>query len=119
MSNFPDDDDGDTLQGLLEAGVDLTQPRAIEFTVEVKDGEVGASLAAELGAAGYSCHVEYDEGEEGEDDDDPDGELGPAWTLYATVSMVPSYGELLRRQEEIGRLASPFGAVCDGWGTEA
>jgi hypothetical protein len=77
-------------------------------------------------------NADDDEGDELEDEDEDadvdhkddagDGAPGaeeyePSWTVYAKVTMVPEYAEIIRTQEELDRIAAPHGGVSDGWGT--
>ena len=105
---------------MIDSGVDLSKPIEVEFTLDVADEDMGSKLQDELKAAGYLVELEYEPGELEEDEAVVDEgvleEFGPSWTLYARVQIVPTYEEIMARQENIGRLASKYGSTCDGWG---
>lgn len=110
MDRFPDDEDGRVLNDLAEAGVDLTLPRLIEFTVEAESKAQGRELLNVLEGTEYAGRIEYTEADE-------DGEK-PVWMVYAGVEMVPDYHELIRHQKVVSEVAEKFGLMCDGWVTE-
>lgn len=118
MTDYPDDVDGAVLADLAAQGVDMSQPLLIEFLVAVPD-EVSANKTFQaMAAAGYKSYIEYDAGEPDDDGEiDPDDEeFGPAWTVFASVRMIPEYEEIMRIQAELDQLALQFGGNSDGWG---
>lgn len=118
MTDFPDDADGQALARLAQSGVDMTKPISFDFMVAAPDEATAEAIGKSLQAAGYDVELEYDEGEPIEDrgDSDDDGEFGPSWTIYVTISMVPKHSEILRVQQELDALAAQFGGHSDGWG---
>ncbi len=118
MSAYPDDADGAVLAQLEEAGIDMSQPLAIEFVVAVPDEDAAIATHKALIDAGYDANIEFDEGEADENGDiDPnDEEFGPCWTIYVNVLMVPDYDEIIRVQDDFDRLAGPSEGYSDGWG---
>jgi hypothetical protein len=116
MTTYPDDADGSVLTDLAAHGVDMTKPLQIEFAVAAPDEDAATAIADALSKAGYDGHAEFDEGEPDADEDDDDDEFSPSWTVYASVTMVPEYDEIIRIQEELDRLAEPFDGYIDGWG---
>lgn len=118
MTTYPDDEDGEVLTGLAAKGVDMSKPLAIDFPVAVPDEASAKAVHKALVKAGYECEIVYDEGEPDEDEEaDPDDEeFGPSWTVYAYVTMVPEYHEIVRIQADLDRLARPLGGHSDGWG---
>ncbi len=118
MTDYPDDADGQVLEQIAASGVDMSQPLAFEFTIDVADEASANDTKAALESAGYQATVEFDEGEpdeEGEIDPD-DEEFGPAWTVYVGVKMVPDYNDLMRVQSEVREVVEPLGGILDGWG---
>lgn len=118
MTTYPDDADGAVLADLAASGIDMTQPIPIEFAVAVPDEASAQKILKAMTKAGYDSRIWYDEGEpedEGEIDPDDD-EFGPSWTVFADIQMVPEYAEIIRIQEDLDRLARPFGGQSDGWG---
>jgi hypothetical protein len=100
--DFPSDDDGDALRKLHEKGIDLTQPRLIEFTCWATDRASAEQIAARLETLGYACDVF-------EDDD--------TVSVYAGRQMVPSYDALVTAQRDLDAVLREYGTHCDGWGT--
>jgi hypothetical protein len=118
MTTYPDDADGAVLARLAAQGVDMARPLSIEFAVAAPDEAAANAIDEALTGAGYETQVEYDEGEPDEDGeiDVDDEEFGPSWTVYANVTMVPQYEEIVRIQADLDRLAGPHGGNSDGWG---
>jgi hypothetical protein len=120
MTAYPDDADGAVLADLAAEGIDMTQPLVIEFAVAVPDEESANETAKAMVAAGYEASVEYDEGEPDFDpeldDEDDEEEFGESWTVYSSIEMVPEYDAIMRIQEELDKIARPFGGESDGWG---
>lgn len=118
MPEFPDDEDGAVLAELAVQGIDLSKPLPIEYAVAVPSEESANSTAEALTKAGYEVEIDYDEGEPDEEDeiDEEDDDFGPSWSVYANVTMVPKYDEIIRIQAELDQLARPFGGYADGWG---
>jgi len=118
MTTYPDDDDGAVLSALASEGVDMSQPLQIEFAVAAEDEASAMAIGDALTQAGYDAQIEYDEGElDEEDDPELDAEeFGLCWTVYANVTMVPEYAELVRIQAELDVLARKNGGKADGWG---
>lgn len=118
MTTYPDDADGAVLARLAAQGVDMARPLSIEFAVAAPDEAAANAIDETLTSAGYETQIEYDEGEPDEDGeiDADDEEFGPSWTVYANVTMVPQYEEIVRIQADLDRLAGPHGGNSDGWG---
>jgi hypothetical protein len=104
VSTFPDDADGDALQGVAEGGFDLSKPMSIDFFVAIPDESSGHAVAKAAEAAGFEAEV---------DQDDESGE----WTCYCTRFMPATYEGVTRIQEELRQIAAPYGGVPDGWET--
>jgi hypothetical protein len=117
MTRYPDDADGAVLADLAARGVDMSKSLLIEFPVAVPDEISAADIAKAMLQAGYDARVECDEGEPDYDPsvDDPN-EFGPSWTVYASITMIPVYSEIIRIQNTLDLLSRPFGGKSDGWG---
>ncbi len=107
MNPFPDDADGSVLSDLASQGVDMTKPLQFEFFVVAPDEDTSKLIGDAVTQAGYEASVEYEECEPDENGEfDPDDEeFGPAWTVYAYVTMVPNYEEVIRIQDELDKIA--------------
>lgn len=117
MTRYPDDADGAVLADLAARGVDMSKSLLIDFPVAAPDETSAADIAKAMLQAGYDARVEYDEGEPDYDPsvDDPK-EFGPSWTVYADITIIPAYSEIIRIQNTLDLLARPFGGKSDGWG---
>lgn len=128
MKTYPNDADGDALRRLAESGVDMSRPRPVDFMVDVEDEAAAQRVLEKLTASGYECEIDFDDGEPDLDEDDgdhedldapedidPDDEFGPAWTVVASVVIVPDYDEVIKRQRDITAACEPDG-YCDSWG---
>ncbi len=101
---YPDDADGDALRRVASDGSDMSRPMAIDFAVAVPDETSGLRMAAAAGSAGYATSVWQD---------DESGD----WTCDCTKTMAATYDAVVASQDELDKLAKPFGGHADGWGT--
>jgi regulator of RNase E activity RraB len=108
IKNFPNDDDGDVLKGLQAKGVDLSQPRKIEYYCYAENEPVAVKIASKIEDFGYHCDVFHDENASSRD---------KAYSVYCARVMVPSYDAIIRAQAELNSALSSFNTSCDGWGT--
>jgi hypothetical protein len=104
MHAYPDDEDGDALQRVAEAGAEMTEPMRIEFTIAVPSVECAHSLAERIAGLGYEPDLYLDE------------ETGSV-SLYCARMMLASYEGVVSAQFELNQLCQPVGANCDGWTT--
>ncbi len=103
---FPDDANGDLLRQMQDAGLDLSQPRNIDF-YHLFDGEAAASAMAEavrseVDTVSVELHEQPKRGE---------------WEVCTTLAMVPSHANVTAMEQRLGRIAKPLGGRGDGWGT--
>lgn len=108
MKEFPDDDDGDVLRGLQEKGVDLSQPREIEFYCYAENESKAIEIAGCLNEVGFKSEVFYD-------DEAPTQEK--CYSVYSAQVMIPSYDDIVKAQSALNLVLSSFNTRCDGWGT--
>jgi len=116
LPHYPDDADGDALARLAAAGVDMTQPLSLEFAIAAPDERSADAIAKSLSTRGYRAETYFDEGD-AEAAADEEGEFGPSWSVYVSMTMVPNYDRLIRVQEELDQIARPHGGFADGWGS--
>lgn len=94
----------EVLQRLRAGGDDLSDARAIDFTVVFSD-EVSARTFAGQFAADYSVSVERTEISE----DRP-------WDVLVTKRMIPRNEDIAAFEALLESTAAPFGGRNDGWG---
>jgi hypothetical protein len=104
-TDYPNDDDGDALRGVLRNGSDMTRPMFIDFQVAVPSEEAAKSLAEIAKKIGYVVAI-YDS---------PECRL--PWTCQCSTRMLATYSGVLAIQAELARLSAPLGGFPDGWGT--
>lgn len=106
MTDFPDDENGETLRDMQADGDDLSLPRDIDFAV-VFDSEAMARAFYDA-MAGGDCHLEI-----GPYTDD-DGQA--KWDVTVTWFMLPDHAEITGIENTLAALAAPMGGRNDGWG---
>jgi hypothetical protein len=102
---FPNDADGDALRRFIDKGSDFSEPMLIDFQVAVPDETAAKGLADVAGKIGY--HVKTY----------ASPECSLPWTCECSKRMLASYDGVIAVQEELARLATPFGGHPDGWGS--
>lgn len=105
MTDYPDDADGDALRHLAAKGIDLSQPRRIEFFCWAANNLRAQEISARLTALGFKCNISEDD--EATDD--------TRFSVYAERVMVPSHHEIVGVQNELNILLEEFDTQCDGW----
>lgn len=101
---FPDDGNGDMLRALMDAGIDLSQPLAIDFYLVFKNKEQAEKAMAALVASELQGEVElhFNDLEQ--------------WELIVSQTMVPEHTAVTAREAELDKFAKKFGGHNDGWG---
>ncbi|OGO80290.1 MAG: hypothetical protein A2203_06370 [Chromatiales bacterium RIFOXYA1_FULL_46_5] len=101
---FPDDGNGDMLRALMDAGIDLSQPLAIDFYLVFKNKEYAEKAMAALVASELQGEVElhFNDLEQ--------------WELIVSQTMVPEHAAVTTREAELDKFAKKFGGHNDGWG---
>jgi hypothetical protein len=103
--DFPNDADGDALRRLINGGSDLAKPMYIDFQVAVLDETAARGLADVASKLGYHVHIYASP------------ECSLPWTCECSTRMLASYEGVIAIQEELTKLATPFGGHSDGWGS--
>ncbi|MCH8536664.1 MAG: ribonuclease E inhibitor RraB [Alkalimonas sp.] len=104
MMQFPDDANGDMLQVLTEAGLDLTQPTALDFYLifkrQDKAERAEQALVTQYPHEPVSLYC------------------NPAnqWEIKITLTMLPSYDAISQQEKEFDAFARKFAGHHDGWG---
>ena len=101
---FPDDGNGDMLRALMDAGIDLTEPLAIDFYLVFKNKDQAEKAMAALVATELQGEVElhFNDLEQ--------------WELIVSQTMVPEHAAITAREAELDKFAKKFGGHNDGWG---
>jgi regulator of RNase E activity RraB len=101
---FPDDGNGDMLRALMDAGIDLSQPLAIDFYLVFKNKDQAEKAMAALVASELQGEVElhFNDLEQ--------------WELIVSQTMVPEHAAVTAREVELDKFSKKFGGHNDGWG---
>jgi hypothetical protein len=105
MSQFPDDGNGDMLQAMADAGMDLSQPTALDFYLVFADKTNAEKALAAL-----------------TQDNSSDGEVElnfndlEQWELIVSLTMLPDHAAITAKEAELDKFARKFGGHNDGWG---
>jgi regulator of RNase E activity RraB len=102
--DYPDDDDGDALRKVAEAGADMTRPMVIEFSIDAADERSARNIAELVEARGFDPSISDNDG-------------GASWSVYCAKSMLATYEGVVAVQAELNALVAAHGGECDGWGT--
>lgn len=106
--SFPEDETGQVLQEMQQAGIDLTVSHPVVFfhLFERKEQaqQFADHLQAKIPEMNVSVHAD---------------EIPNVWDVDCTVNMVPSYDGIVAQEAEFEQLAEKFNGYNDGWGIEA
>ncbi len=105
---FPLDDDGMVLKSMMDRGVDLSQPRNLEFYCYAPNRLVAVDIADKVCPEGFKTEIFEDLEEESEN---------KRVSVYFLHRMVPDYHEIVRIQNDLTKKLAKFDTYCDGWGT--
>jgi len=104
--NFPNDDTGNVLKDMKNAGIDLNKEHKIVFfqlfEQEQQAREMAKHLEEKHPQINFSVHA--------------DPETANVWDLDCTVTMLPSYDGIVAQEAEFELLAAKFNGYNDGWG---
>lgn len=106
--NFPNDSDGDVLRRLEDAGVDLSLPREVDFYCYAHSKASAASIARKMVELGFSARIFTNS---------DSTSITKRHSVYGTITIVPSYEQVIAIQSELNVMLADYGTVCDGWGT--
>jgi hypothetical protein len=104
IDELPDDADAEAIRRVVRDGADLSRPMAIDFAVAFAARDSGERFQTALAGTGFRVSLEQDAS-------------GSTWTCYCTKTMLLTYRDVVRVQEELEELAAPLGGHADGWGT--
>ncbi len=106
--SFPNDETGNVLTEMQQAGLDLSQSVEVTFfqLFEEKSNAIAMQQFVEQSdmQATVSLH--------------PD-QTPNVWDVDCTLTMVPSYDNIVEFEEKFENIARQFDGYNDGWGVEA
>lgn len=106
--NFPNDDTGQVLEEMHNAGIDLTVVHSVVFFQLFEKKEQAQAMAAYLKEKAPDMEMSIH----------PD-ETPNVWDLDCTVSMLPDYDAIVAQEAQFEQIAAKFDGYNDGWGIEA
>ena len=92
------------VDNLRRVGVDIEEPREIEFFFYFPTEVAALQAASELAGRGFEVQTTPSHGDE-------------KWLCFATILMMPDVAALMRLREQFKSLADLLGGEYDGWGT--
>ncbi|MCT6699243.1 ribonuclease E inhibitor RraB [Rheinheimera sp. 4Y26] len=104
MSQFPDDGNGDMLQALADAGVDLSKSLELDFYLVFPDKQKAETALNALTALDEGGEVELNFNDLEQ------------WELIVSLTMVPDHAAITAKEAELDKFAKKFGGYNDGWG---
>ncbi|QDE30820.1 MULTISPECIES: ribonuclease E inhibitor RraB [Shewanella] len=102
---FPDDDNGQMLAAMAEAGIDLTQSLEVDFFLVFDDQRDAESALEALSQTDIQGELELNFEEE-----------STKWEVIVCLQMVPEYAALVAKEIELNTFAKEFDGISDGWG---
>jgi len=104
MSQFPDDGNGDMLQALVDAGVDITKALSLDFYLVFPDKNKAEQALQALLASNLDGEVELNLNDLNQ------------WELIVALQMVPEHAAITAKEVELDKFAKKFAGHNDGWG---
>jgi hypothetical protein len=106
--NFPNDETGQVLAEMQQAGIDLNASHNVVFfhlfEQESKANEMADFIKENMSGVTVNVH--------------PD-ETPNVWDVDCTINIVPSYDAVIKQEAEFELLATKYSGYNDGWGIEA
>lgn len=105
---FPNDDTGNVLADMAEAGIDLNVSHAVVFFQLFEQKSQAEAMAEYLNHhhPEISVNLHADE-------------IPNVWDLDCTLTLVPEYQAIVDKELFFEQLAAKFDGYNDGWGIEA
>jgi len=106
--NYPDDETGQVLAEMHQAGIDLGQPHdVIFFHLFEKESQAQAMVDhIKDHLPEIKCHLHPDE-------------TPNVWDVDCTITLTPSHEAIVSQEEAFDKIVTPFNGYTDGWGIEA
>ena len=106
--NFPNDETGQVLADMQQAGIDLSVIHDVVFFHLFEQESQALAMAAFIEENMKDIAVDVH----------PD-ETPNVWDLDCTMKIVPSYDAIIKQEADFEQLATKFSGYKDGWGIEA
>lgn len=103
-TDFPDDADGQAIRRIAEAGSDLTKPMDVDIQIMASRKNDANNAELRLLSNDFSVRKYFHE-------DTQD------WDVVGTKSLVLTYTDIIRLQQEVANFLSGLDCVVDGWGS--
>lgn len=105
--NFPNDDTGQVLAEMHQAGIDLTIQHEVVFFHLFEKEDQAQAMADFVKQTMPDIRVVIH----------PD-ETPNVWDVDCTYTMIPSYDAVIEKENEFESIATKFSGYNDGWGIE-
>ncbi len=103
MPQFPNDENGQLLQQMYNAGDDITQPRIVDFCFVFTDRERALAFVTDVNDKNIeSCLSWYGE--------------KSMWQVIIKQDMAPEYERITVTESALAAKAQKVGGKADGWG---
>lgn len=100
---FPDDENGDVLRGMLDGGDDLSQPRIIDFCFAFPERKQALAFAEIVDDRDLEVCISYYEERE-------------MWQVIVKRYMLPTHEDITELESALSTHAQSVGGEPDGWG---
>jgi len=106
--NFPNDETGQVLAEMHQAGIDLSQSHDVVFFHLFEQEQQAQAMAEHIKKhfPEVTCHLHPDE-------------TPNVWDLDCTIVMTPTYDAIIEQEADFEKIATTFSGYNDGWGIEA
>ncbi|RLV60445.1 ribonuclease E inhibitor RraB [Parashewanella curva] len=102
---FPDDDNGQMLAAMADAGMDLSKPQNIDFFLVFDEQRDAETALEDLVNSDREGEVELLFNEE-----------STKWELIVSIHMMPEYDAIITTESELHTYAEEYDGISDGWG---
>lgn len=105
---FPNDETGQVLAEMQQAGIDLSMSHAVVFFHLFESKEQAQAMVQHIGKEieGVSINLHEDE-------------TPNVWDVDCTINMVPTHSAITAQENILEKIATTFSGYNDGWGIEA
>jgi len=106
--NFPNDETGQVLSEMHQAGIDLTKEHDVVFFHLFEQQSQAQEMANFISETMPSARVDLHK------DETPN-----VWDVDCTLVMVPNYDNVIEQEHAFEKVAAKYSGYNDGWGIEA